>query len=63
MPLTVEQFTERLTLSGVMSEDELRGWIASVPVEKRPSDGEQMARELVSHQRLTEWQAESICAE
>ena len=63
MPLTVDQFTQRLTSSGVMSEEELRDWIASVPVEKRPSDGEQMARELVSHQRLTEWQAQSICEE
>ncbi len=60
MPLSVEQFTQRLTSCGVMSEDDLRDWIAAVPVEKRPSDGEQLARELVKQRRLTAWQAQAI---
>ncbi len=62
MPLTVEQFTQRLTSSGVMSEDDLRSWIASVPVEQRPKDGELLARELVKQKRLTKFQAEQIYA-
>ncbi len=62
MPLTVEQFTQRLTSSGVMSEDELRDWIAAVPVEKRAGDGEQLARELVREKKLTKFQAEQIYA-
>ncbi len=60
MPLTVDQFTQRLTSSGIMSDDDLRDWIAAVPVEKRPSDGEQLARELVRQKRLTAWQAQAI---
>lgn len=60
MPLTVDQFTQRLTSSGVMSADDLRDWVAGVPVEKRPSDGEQLARELVKQKRLTAWQAQAI---
>ena len=60
MPLTVDQFTQRLTSSGVMSTDDLRDWIAAVPIEKRPSDGEQLARELVKQKRLTAWQAQAI---
>lgn len=60
MPLTVDQFTQRLTSSGVMSADDLRDWIAAVPIEKRPSDGEQLARELVKQKRLTAWQAQAI---
>src|SRR5689334_15769940 len=62
MPLTVEQFTQRLTSSGLMSDDELRDWFAAVPVEKRPSDGETLARELVKQKRLTKFQAEQIYA-
>ena len=62
MPLTVEQFTQRLTSSGVMSEDELRDWIAAVPVEKRSTDGDQLARELVREKRLTKFQAEQLYA-
>ncbi len=60
MPLTVDQFTQRLTSSGVMSADDLRDWIAAVPIEKRSSDGEQLARELVKQRRLTAWQAQAI---
>ncbi len=62
MPLTVEQFTQRLTSSGVMSEDELRDWIAVVPVEKRSGDGEQLAREMVREKKLTMFQAEQLYA-
>lgn len=60
MPLTVNQFTERLTASGVMSEDELRDWLDKVPAAKRPRDGEQLARELVKRKRLTAYQALEI---
>ena len=62
MPLTVEQFTQRLTSSGVMSEDELRDCFAAVPVENRPGDGEQLARELVREKKLTKFQAEQLYA-
>ena len=62
MPLTVEQFTERLTSSGVISQDDVRDWMNSAPVEARPSDGEQMARELVRQKKLTKFQAEQLYA-
>ena len=60
MPLTIEQFTERLTSSGVMAEDELREWLVKLPAAKRPGDGEQLARELVKRKRLTAYQALEI---
>ena len=63
MPLTVEQFTQRLTSSGIMSADDLRDWIATVPVEQRPTDGATLARELVQHNKLTKYQAEQIHAD
>ena len=62
MPLTVEQFTQRLTSCGIMSADDLREWYATLPVEGRPSDGEQIARELVRRKKLTKFQAEQIYA-
>ena len=60
MPLTIEQFTQRLASSGVMAADELREWLVKVPVAKRPRDGEQLARELVKRKRLTAYQALEI---
>ncbi|MBC7815777.1 MAG: protein kinase, partial [Planctomycetaceae bacterium] len=57
MPLTIEQFTQRLALSGVMTADDLREWLGKVPAAKRPRDGEQLARELVKRKRLTAYQA------
>jgi serine/threonine protein kinase/formylglycine-generating enzyme required for sulfatase activity len=62
MRLTVEQYTQQLAASGVMSEDELRAWLASVPVEQRPQDGKALARALVKDKRLTKFQAEQIYA-
>ena len=60
MPLTIEQFTQRMTSSGLMSADELREWLLKVPTARRPSDGEQLARELVKRKRLTAFQALEI---
>ncbi len=60
MSLTIEQFTHRLTTSGVMSVDELREWYGKLPAGKRPRDGEQLARELVKRKRLTAYQALEI---
>ncbi len=60
MPPTISQFSQRLTSSGVMSADDLRDWLSVLPSEKRPSDGEQLARELVRQKRLTAHQASTI---
>ncbi len=62
MPLTLGQFSQRLTSSGVMAADDLRDWLSALPIDKRPSDGEQMARELVKQKRLTAHQAQAIYA-
>lgn len=62
MPLTVEQFTQRLLSSGMISEAELREWTATLPNESRPADGETLARELVHQKKLTRYQAEQISA-
>jgi serine/threonine protein kinase len=43
-----------------MGADELREWLDKIPAAKRPSDGEQLARELVKRKRLTAYQALEI---
>ena len=60
MPLTVEQFKERLTSSGVMSEEQLRESLASCSAS--PTDGEQLARELIKQKRLTKFQVTQLDA-
>ena len=63
MALTVEQFTERLTSSGVMTDEQLRESLASLaPGSSVPADGEQLARELVKQKKLTKFQAEQLYA-
>lgn len=62
MPMTVEEFVQRLTSSGVMSEEAFRDWIATVPIEQRGVDSESLAKALVKDKRLTKFQAEQIYA-
>lgn len=60
MPLTVEQFTQQLSSSGLMTEDGLRMWLKSESFEQWPADGEQLARVLIKHKKLTKHQAEQL---
>ena len=62
MALTLEQFSQQLTSSGLASDDDLQNWIAAMPVEARPKDGQDCARELVRLKKLTKFQAEQIFA-
>ena len=62
MPLTIDQFTQQLSSSGLMTEDELRTWLKSESFEQLPQDGEQLARELVKRKKLTKFQASQIYA-
>lgn len=60
MPLSRELFIERVISTGVLSAGELQAWIASIPADSQPADGEQLARELVRQNKLTRYQAEQI---
>ncbi|MFO1041723.1 MAG: SUMF1/EgtB/PvdO family nonheme iron enzyme [Planctomycetaceae bacterium] len=60
MSLSTEQFIERVTSSLVMSAEDLRECLASIPADNQPADGEQLARELVRLKKLTRFQAEQI---
>jgi serine/threonine protein kinase len=60
MPLTVAQFVARLAASGLTTADEVRGFIAQLPADKQPSDGQGLAREMVRRKVLTEYQAREV---
>jgi len=60
MPLTIEQFTERLTASGMMDAQALSLFSSGLPVDQRPVDGEALPRELVKQKKLIKFQAEQI---
>lgn len=60
MTVTIEQFTQRLAAAGVIPDDDLHAWIAALPLENRPTDCEQLARELIRQRKLTKFQAEQI---
>ena len=60
MALTLEQFVERLTRSGLMSAAELSAFQGSLAPEKRPKDAQGLARELIQAGKLTRYQAAAV---
>jgi serine/threonine protein kinase len=62
MTLSVADFTQRLTDSGLMDAAEVAEFLAKQPTDKQPVDAEQLARELVKHKKLTKFQAEQLYA-
>ncbi len=62
MPLSLKQFRQRLNESGLVSQADLQALIAELPDERRPADGEQLARLLVQQKKLSAFQAQQIYA-
>ena len=62
MAISVDQFVRQLLDSSLLSADEVAALIAALPADKKPHDGEQVARELVRQKKLTAYQARQICA-
>src|SRR6478672_6359717 len=60
MSMPVDTFVDLVVDSQVMTADELRQFIESVPHDRRPPDGEQLARELVKRKKITAYQAKAI---
>ena len=60
MAVTLEQFVENLTKSGLFSPEELSAFQESFPPEKRPQDAQGLARELIRDKKLTKYQAEAV---
>ena len=60
MAITVEQFIERLSESGLMSAAEISAFQDSLPPAERPSDVQALATSLVKAGKLTKYQAQAI---
>ena len=60
MPVSLDQFMQRLTDSEVLPPDEVRALLDSQPSGSEPRDGEQLARLLVKQNKLTAFQAQLI---
>src|SRR5207244_2696306 len=58
----LDDFVHDLVDSGLLSDSELRALLNAIPADRRPTDGEQLARELVRKKKLTKLQAEQIYA-
>ena len=60
MPISLEQFTKNLTDSGVMTSETVNSFIAALPADAKPTDGEQLAKWLVKEQKISAYQAQTI---
>jgi len=62
MALSRDDFVRHLAASSVMEADQVTSFLSSFPADQQPSDGEQLAQELVKQKKLTKFQAEQIYA-
>ncbi|MBC7818407.1 MAG: DUF1080 domain-containing protein [Planctomycetaceae bacterium] len=62
MPLSRDEFTQQLAASGLLDAASVTESLSSLPPDKQPQDGEQLARELVRQKKLTKFQAEQLYA-
>jgi len=59
--ISLERFIEQLANSGLMSAAEVLAFRDALPSNRKPDDGESLARELVQANRLTRYQAAAVC--
>ena len=57
MAVSLDQFSKQLADSGVMTDSDLKAFIETLPVDVKPTDGEQLAKRLVREQRISAYQA------
>ena len=62
MAISLDQFTQQLTDSGLMSSDEIASVVAGLRASSKPLDSEELARQLVRQKKLTAYQAQEICS-
>ncbi len=60
MPVSLRQFADNLTRSGLFSADELSAFVGALPPDRRPKDAQGLARELVQAGKLTRYQAAAV---
>jgi serine/threonine protein kinase len=60
MALSNDQFLNQVVASELLAQQDILAVINAIPEDRRPKDGEQLARELVKQKKLTKYQAEQI---
>ncbi len=60
MFVTLDQFAQQSIAAGILAKDDLKAFLAALSEDRRPSDGESLARELVREHKLTAFQAQQI---
>src|SRR5262245_4738314 len=60
MSMPLDTFVGHVVDSQLLTADELRLCMEGLPPDRRPQDGEQLARELVKQKKLTAYQAKTI---
>ncbi|MCY2992153.1 MAG: SUMF1/EgtB/PvdO family nonheme iron enzyme [Planctomycetota bacterium] len=60
MAISLDQFTQQLADSGLMSSDDIASVVAGLRASSKPLDGEALARQLVRQKKLTAYQAQEI---
>jgi serine/threonine protein kinase/WD40 repeat protein len=60
MPVSIQQFVDSLSQSGLMTAAEAGEFVNACPPGRRPADGEGLAQRLVQAGRLTRYQAAAI---
>lgn len=60
MEVILSQFVRSLVTSGLMTADEVRVFVESLPADKKPTDGKTLAQELIRQGKLTKFQARAV---
>lgn len=60
MPLSINEFTKRLLVSGVLTKERLQSFLNGLDPSQPPADGEQLAKMLVRAEMLTAYQAKLL---
>jgi len=60
MPISVDQFVQSVSQSGLISAADLKAFLASLPPSRRPPNGDSFAQLLVQSGKLTRYQAAAV---
>jgi eukaryotic-like serine/threonine-protein kinase len=60
MSITLDEFIQSITISGLMEAEEIRSFIDVLPMEQQPRTAEDLAKELYRAGRVTKFQAQAI---
>jgi serine/threonine protein kinase len=60
MTATLDEFVQSLTDCGLMTPEDVRAFLGSLPPEKRPLSAAELATEMFRQKRLTKYQAQAI---